>query len=79
MASPPGLPGVTLWLQTPADEPACISLQISVIEGTYLAIEHMSLQNGGKGGAVVNVASFGGKHKCGQNSQWKVSTVIMLL
>ncbi|XP_069797087.1 15-hydroxyprostaglandin dehydrogenase [NAD(+)]-like isoform X2 [Narcine bancroftii] len=31
---------------------------ISVIRGTYLALEYMSKQNGGKGGIIVNVASL---------------------
>ena len=31
-----------------------------MIEGTFLALEHMSTQKGGKGGAIVNVSSFGG-------------------
>ncbi len=35
-------------------------LQIAVIEGTYLGLHHMSPDNGGRGGTVINVASFGG-------------------
>ena len=35
-------------------------IQIAVIEGTFLAIEHMSERKGGHGGTVINVASFGG-------------------
>lgn len=31
-----------------------------MIEGTFLAIEHMSERKGGQGGTVINVASFGG-------------------
>ena len=31
-----------------------------MIEGTYLAIEHMSTKNSGKGGVVVNTASLAG-------------------
>ena len=31
-----------------------------MIEGTFLAIEHMSERKGGHGGTVINVASFGG-------------------
>lgn len=38
------------------------SVQVSVIEGTFLALEHMSLNKGGRGGVVVNVASFGGTY-----------------
>ena len=30
------------------------------MQGTYTAIQHMSTQNGGKGGVVVNVASLAG-------------------
>ena len=30
------------------------------MEGTFLALEYMSTQKGGKGGTVVNVSSFGG-------------------
>ena len=33
---------------------------MAVIEGTFLAVEYMSESNGGRGGTVVNVASFGG-------------------
>lgn len=32
-----------------------------MIEGTFLAIEHMSERKGGQGGTVINVASFGGR------------------
>ena len=32
-----------------------------MIEGTFLAIEYMSENNGGRGGTVINVASFGGE------------------
>ena len=31
-----------------------------MIEGTFLAIKHMSERKGGQGGPVINVASFGG-------------------
>ncbi|XP_070576809.1 15-hydroxyprostaglandin dehydrogenase [NAD(+)]-like [Ptychodera flava] len=31
-----------------------------VIRGTYLAVQHMGTQNGGSGGAVVNIASVNG-------------------
>lgn len=37
-----------------------VIIQIAVIEGTFLAIEHMSERKGGQGGTVINVASFGG-------------------
>ncbi|XP_043560527.1 15-hydroxyprostaglandin dehydrogenase [NAD(+)] isoform X1 [Chiloscyllium plagiosum] len=32
----------------------------SVIRGTYLALEYMSKENGGKGGVIVNMASLAG-------------------
>ncbi|XP_078071234.1 15-hydroxyprostaglandin dehydrogenase [NAD(+)] [Mustelus asterias] len=32
----------------------------SVIRGTYLALEYMSRENGGKGGVIVNMASLSG-------------------
>ncbi|XP_051876059.1 LOW QUALITY PROTEIN: 15-hydroxyprostaglandin dehydrogenase [NAD(+)]-like [Pristis pectinata] len=32
----------------------------SVIRGTYLALDYMSKQNGGKGGIIVNIASLAG-------------------
>ena len=32
----------------------------AVIEGTFLAVEYMSTRHGGRGGLVVNTASFGG-------------------
>uniref|UniRef100_UPI00398EDD30 15-hydroxyprostaglandin dehydrogenase [NAD(+)]-like n=1 Tax=Pristiophorus japonicus TaxID=55135 RepID=UPI00398EDD30 len=32
----------------------------SVIRGTYIALEYMSKENGGKGGVIVNVASLAG-------------------
>ena len=40
-------------------------IQIAVIEGTFLAIEHMSERKGGQGGTVINVASFGGRLETG--------------
>ena len=36
-------------------------MQHAVIEGTYLALEYMSTNNGGKGGTVVNVSSLAGQ------------------
>ncbi|XP_067852036.1 15-hydroxyprostaglandin dehydrogenase [NAD(+)]-like [Heptranchias perlo] len=39
----------------------CISVNlISVIKGTYLGLQHMSKENGGSGGVIVNVASMAG-------------------
>ena len=34
-----------------------------MIEGTFLAVEYMSENKGGRGGTVINVASFGGGWK----------------
>ncbi len=31
------------------------------MEGTYLGLEYMSDKKGGRGGAIINVASFGGR------------------
>lgn len=36
-------------------------LQISVIRGTYLALEHMSKENGKEGGTIINVSSMAGR------------------
>ena len=36
------------------------TLQVAVIEGTYLGIEFMSTQKGHKGGDVINISSMGG-------------------
>ena len=36
-------------------------MQHAVIEGTYLALEYMSTNNGGKGGTVINVSSMAGQ------------------
>lgn len=35
--------------------------QMSVIRGTYIALEHMNKLNGGQGGVIVNTASMAGK------------------
>ena len=34
------------------------------MEGTFLGLEYMSVKKGGHGGAIVNVASFGGSFFC---------------
>lgn len=34
---------------------------MGVIRGAYLALEHMSKVNGGRGGVIVNTASMAGK------------------
>lgn len=34
---------------------------MSAIRGNYLALEHMSRQNGGRGGVIVNIASMAGE------------------
>lgn len=31
--------------------------------GNYLALEHMSRQNGGRGGVIVNISSMAGEYK----------------
>lgn len=36
-------------------------LQMGVIRGTYLALEHMNKLTGGRGGVIVNTASMAGK------------------
>ncbi|XP_069487536.1 15-hydroxyprostaglandin dehydrogenase [NAD(+)] [Ambystoma mexicanum] len=33
---------------------------ISVIRGTYIALEHMSKKNGGEGGTIINISSLAG-------------------
>ncbi|KAM6440439.1 15-hydroxyprostaglandin dehydrogenase [NAD(+)] isoform 1-T2 [Liasis olivaceus] len=33
---------------------------ISVIRGTYIGLEHMKIENGGNGGAIINTASIAG-------------------
>ncbi|XP_020383022.1 15-hydroxyprostaglandin dehydrogenase [NAD(+)]-like [Rhincodon typus] len=39
----------------------CLSVNlVSVIKGTYLGIQHMSKETGGKGGVIVNIASMSG-------------------
>lgn len=38
-------------------------LQVSAIMGNYLALEHMSRQNGGRGGVIVNISSMAGEYK----------------
>ncbi|XP_072446280.1 15-hydroxyprostaglandin dehydrogenase [NAD(+)]-like [Chiloscyllium punctatum] len=39
----------------------CLSINlVSVIKGTYLGIQHMSKETGGKGGVIVNIASLAG-------------------
>ncbi|XP_060692900.1 15-hydroxyprostaglandin dehydrogenase [NAD(+)]-like [Hemiscyllium ocellatum] len=39
----------------------CLNINlVSVIKGTYLGIQHMSKQTGGKGGVIVNIASIAG-------------------
>ncbi|XP_072446509.1 15-hydroxyprostaglandin dehydrogenase [NAD(+)]-like [Chiloscyllium punctatum] len=39
----------------------CLSINlVSVIKGTYLGIQHMSKETGGKGGVIVNIASIAG-------------------
>ena len=43
-----------------------IIIQVAVIEGTLLGLEFMSIKKGGRGGTIVNVASFGGT-KCSHN------------
>ena len=35
-----------------------------MIEGTLLAVEHMSIRSGGRGGCIINLASFGGALDC---------------
>lgn len=35
--------------------------QVAVMEGTFLGIEYMSTQKGGRGGAIINMASYAGK------------------
>jgi short-subunit dehydrogenase len=35
-------------------------MQVAVIEGTYLGVEHMSVRKGGEGGTIINISSFGG-------------------
>ena len=35
--------------------------QIAVINGTYLAVEHMRKDEGGKGGVIINIASTAGE------------------
>ena len=42
-----------------------------MIEGTYLGIQHMSTNNGGRGGTIVNVASLGGKEVCNGGDRQK--------
>lgn len=41
----------------------CGVLQVSAIMGNYLALEHMSRQNGGRGGVIVNISSMAGEYK----------------
>lgn len=38
-----------------------LSLQTSVINGTYLALEHMSREHGKDGGIIINVSSMAGE------------------
>ncbi|XP_048399865.1 15-hydroxyprostaglandin dehydrogenase [NAD(+)]-like [Stegostoma tigrinum] len=39
----------------------CLSVNlVSVIKGTYLGIQHMSKEAGGRGGVIVNIASIAG-------------------
>ncbi|XP_043559108.1 15-hydroxyprostaglandin dehydrogenase [NAD(+)]-like [Chiloscyllium plagiosum] len=39
----------------------CLSVNlVSVIKGTFLGIQHMSKETGGKGGVIVNIASMAG-------------------
>ena len=35
-------------------------MQTAVIQGTYLGIEFMSKDNGGRGGSVINISSYAG-------------------
>ena len=35
-------------------------IQIAVMAGTYLAMDRMSLKNGGSGGLIINTASLAG-------------------
>lgn len=41
----------------------CGVLQVSAIRGNYLALEHMSRLNGGRGGVIVNISSMAGDYK----------------
>lgn len=34
--------------------------QSGLVRGTYLALDHMKKQNGGKGGVIINIASLAG-------------------
>ena len=46
-----------------------IPTQIAVMEGTYLGLEYMSTQRGGRGGSIINMASFGG--------MWELNTGVI--
>lgn len=39
----------------------CCLPQTSVIQGTYLALEHMSKEYGKEGGVIINISSMAGK------------------
>ena len=45
-----------------SDSESTLSVQTSVVKGTYLALDHMSKEHGKSGGVVINVSSMAGKH-----------------
>ena len=45
-----------------SDSESTLSVQTSVVKGTYLALDHMSKEYGKSGGVVINVSSMAGKH-----------------
>lgn len=54
-----------------------LSLQTSVINGTYLALEHMSKEHGKEGGTIINVSSMAGNSytlSCAECNTYHMST-----